>query len=103
MYAQTSTVTLTLLLSNPVWRWDSVVATLLSPTQKAQKTVEHKKHKHGSGKKEKAEQLEKLRRERVRREEAEKAKSEALLKQHYGLEESSKAESSDAELPKRRK
>ena len=65
--------------------------------------MEHKKHKHGSGKKEKAEQLEKLRRERVRREEAEKAKSEALLKQHYGLEESSKAESSDAELPKRRK
>lgn len=49
----------------------------------------HKKQKHKSREvgedAEKKARLEKLRKERLEREESEKVKSEALLKQHYGL------------------
>lgn len=56
----------------------------------------HKKHKHKSGKdKDKDTKLEKLRRERLKREEAEKARSEALLKRHYGVSQESE-QSADA-------
>lgn len=41
--------------------------------------------------------LEKLRKERLKREEAEKLKSEALLKQHYGLKQASAEPSTSSE------
>lgn len=78
-----------------------------SPTQHSSpaKTHSHKKHKHKSGKdKDKEAKLETLRRERLRREESEKIRSEALLKQHYGLvEDSEPSNSGDTEPSRPRK
>ena len=51
---------------------------------------EKKSHKHKrrkKDKKEKQKQLQELREERNRREERERAKSEALLRRHYGMED----------------
>ena len=57
----------------------------------------HKKHKHKSDK-DKDSKLEKLRRERLKREEAEKAKSEAVLKRHYGVSQDSEQSGATSEL-----